>query len=163
MTLVKYFQGRTNPDMHADILSIIKSFQNVSFSMIYFALLCELFLLHIYPCQLNSGFISICMLCWLVHRRRDLMWQQPTLVYVWDHSRTSSCHTHWLWQLLLSPSSLSWFSPPPLCLYFTSLQTDSENRSLVRWRLRDGNRQGWALCKKCHAILMTLWRAKPAL
>lgn len=107
---------------------------------------------------------TCCMLVWLVRHKRDLMWQQPTLacVCVSYHSRTFSCHTHWIWQLLLSPSFCSRFFSS-LCLFFASLQTDSENRSLVRWRIRDGNRQGRALCKNCRAILMMLQRAKPAL
>lgn len=48
--------------------------------------------------------------------------------------------------LALAAPFIAFFSLPlflPLCLYFASLQTDSENRSLVRQRVRDGrNRQG---------------------
>lgn len=56
---------------------------------------------------------------------------------------------------------LSFFSTP-FSYILPLLQAESENRSLVRWRRRDGGRQGWDLCENCHAILMMQSSAKPA-
>lgn len=81
------------------------------------------------------------------------MRQQPTLMCVCYHSTTYPC------SVICINRGSSFYRlrfPPPPCLYFASLQTDSENRSLVRRRMRDGrSRQGRDLCKNRHAILIT--------
>lgn len=84
---------------------------------------------------------------------RDLMRQQPTLMCVCYHSTTYPCSVI---RINRGSSFYRLRFPPPPCLYFASLQTDSENRSLVRRRMRDGrSRQGRDLCKNRHAILIT--------
>ncbi len=152
--------------MHTDIVSIKSwlfffSSPNLSFLKIYFSLLCELFLLHVCLFQLaNLGWVSSCAVCLvlLVRYNRDLMRQQPTLMCVCYHSGT---YPFSVIRISFGSSFYRLLFPPlffflPLCLYFASLQTDSENRSLVRWRIRDGrSRQGRDLCGNCHAILMT--------
>lgn len=102
--------------------------------------------------------MSSCAVCLieLVSYNRDLMRQQPTLMCARYHSGT---YPFSVIRISFGSSFYRLLFPPlflPLCLYFTSLQTDSENRSLVRRRIRDGRSRQWRdLCENCHAILMT--------
>lgn len=127
---------------------------------IILALFCELLLLDVELYQLaNLGWMSrhaVCLVL-LVRYSRDLMQKQPTLMCV---CAITAEPIPFLSPALSLAALFIALSSLPLCLYFLFLQTDSENRSLVRQRIRDGrSRQGRDLCENCHAVLITAFYA----